>query len=252
MRTEKYVERPNTPIRAKTIIVGEKYSELEYPLKQLGIETILVPDNPYVDSRLSGHADLSVLHLGGNKMLLAPYLYGSEFAKKLSDRGVSLSFADIEQKEKYPDDAQLNIAIAGRTAFIGRKTIQSETAEFLIKEEYRIIPVNQGYSKCSMCIVDENSVISSDEGICDAARSIGMSAHKIKAGGIELTGFDYGFIGGSCCLISRSELAFTGCIDNLNNHEKIKDFAESRGKSLIFLTNKPVFDVGSLIPIFEY
>ena len=98
----KFVEESNLPEKAKTIIIGEKYSQiLDKPLENLGIEVIYVPDNPDVDGRLAGHADLSVAHLGEKKMALAPYLKGSGFADYFSELGCELLFPDMQQGEKY-------------------------------------------------------------------------------------------------------------------------------------------------------
>ena len=111
-----FVSLPNLPLRAGEVIIGEKYFDiLENPLKKLGIDAIKVPDNPYIDERLSGHADLSVLHRGGKELLLAPYLKGSKFAESMQKRGFEVSFADIVQQAEYPLDAQLNCCVAGKS-----------------------------------------------------------------------------------------------------------------------------------------
>ena len=89
----KFIEKANLPEDAKTIVIGEKYSELlAKPLEKLGIEVLFVPDNPRVDKRLAGHADLSLIHLGGNKIALAPYLKGSGFAEHLYRLGFEIMF----------------------------------------------------------------------------------------------------------------------------------------------------------------
>ena len=110
----RFVETPNLPVCASTVIIGEKYCNiLQNGIKSLGINALFMPDNPYVDDRLSGHADLSVLHLGGNRLLLAPYLKRSSFSQQLEDRGFDIRFADIEQSALYPNDAQMNVCILG-------------------------------------------------------------------------------------------------------------------------------------------
>ena len=106
----KFVETPNLPMCADTVIIGEKYCRaLQNGVKKIGINVLPMPDNPYVDVRLSGHADLSVLHLGGNRLLLAPYLKVSSFSQQLEDRGFDLQFVGIEQSALYPNDAQMNV-----------------------------------------------------------------------------------------------------------------------------------------------
>jgi hypothetical protein len=96
----KFVDSPNLPLNAGTIVIGEKYSELlKKPLEAKGLEVLLLPLNPYVDVRLSGHADLSVIHLGGRRMALAGYLKGSAFEKELHDKGLEIIFSTKKQNK---------------------------------------------------------------------------------------------------------------------------------------------------------
>ena len=92
----KAVEKPNLPEMVDTILIGEKYTELlENPLEKLGINAVPIPGNGYIDSRLSGHGDLSVLHMGGNILWLAPHLRESDFAGQLRAMGFTLYYPDI-------------------------------------------------------------------------------------------------------------------------------------------------------------
>ena len=78
-----FVLSPNLPLAAGTVIIGQKYADLlEKPLQNLNIHPLFVPDNPDVDARLSGHADLSVFHAGGERLWLAPYLRETDFQKR--------------------------------------------------------------------------------------------------------------------------------------------------------------------------
>jgi len=59
-----------------------------------------------------------------------------------------------------------------------------------------LIPVKQGYAKCSLCIVSENAVITADEGLAYTLCRAGLDVLKIIPGCIRLPGYGYGFIGG--------------------------------------------------------
>ena len=69
---------------------------------------------------------------------------------------------------------------------------------------------------------------------------------------IKLDGFDHGFIGGASFKISESELAFTGTIEDTNIKNKIESFLSERCIKPIYLIDKPIFDIGSAIPLTEY
>lgn len=67
----RFIETPHLPQgKVGLCALGEKYREnLEKPLKNLGMTPFWLPENRAVDPRLSGHADLVLLHLGGNRVL---------------------------------------------------------------------------------------------------------------------------------------------------------------------------------------
>jgi hypothetical protein len=99
----RFVSEPNLPVSCSVLIYGKKYAGiLEKSLDSLHIESILLPDNPDIYEHLSGHADLSVLHAGGERLFLAPYLKGSAFASRLECRGALLDFPVVQQHVLWP------------------------------------------------------------------------------------------------------------------------------------------------------
>ena len=249
----RFVETPNLPVCASTVIIGEKYCNiLQNGVGKLGINILSMPDNPYVDDRLSGHADLSVLHLGGDRLLLAPYLKGSSFSRQLEDRGFDIQFAAIEQSALYPNDAQMNVCILGDKVIYNPKTVPDTIVKCLTTGDRAVqISSRQGYSRCSMCVVSDNAIITADEGICRSAEAHGVDVLKIRPGYIDLPGFDYGFIGGASFKLSDTKLAFTGGLDKHPDAERIIEFASLHNIDIVYITDKPAFDIGGAIPITE-
>lgn len=246
------VKSPNLPEQAGAVIIGQKYFEsLTISLEKHGIKTLFVPDNCCVDSRLSGHADLSILHPGGKELWLAPYLKCSSFSDTLDSMGFELFYPDIRQSPLYPGDAQLNICICGKRAICNSSVVPNNIDEYFTNAGYEAINVRQGYARCSVCVVDENAVITADRGIGAAVRSADMDVLLISPGHIELPGYDYGFIGGASFKLSKDKMAFTGSLDAHPDKEKILAFLELHNIEPIFLTDKPAFDIGSAIPITE-
>lgn len=248
-----FVRNANLPVCADSIILGEKYShKLSNPLKSLNISPIFVPDNPNVDVRLSGHADLSVLHSGGDKLFLAPYLKRTEFAQNIADMGADIEFADILQRDKYPFDAQLNIALVGNLFIYNSRVSYLSVVKYLtIERGFHGINCRQGYAKCSVLVVDESSIITQDRGIARVANVAGLNVLEIEAGHVALDGFEYGFIGGAGFKLSSNVLAFTGKIDAHPDKERILAFISSRNIMPVYLTDEPVFDIGSAIILTE-
>ena len=111
--------------------------------------------------------------------------------------------------------------------------------------------VRQGYSRCAVCTVDADSIITADRGIAVAAESNGMHVLLIRPGYIRLEGYPYGFIGGASCKLASDKLAFTGSLDIHPDREAILGFLSERGISPVYLSQEPAFDIGSMIPLFE-
>ena len=248
-----FVERPNLPHNAEKILIGAKYSDiLAKVLKNIGFSPIFVPDNPHVDNRLSGHCDLSVLHGGGDTLFLAPFLKNSLLSAQLSELGAKIIFPAISQGEKYPNDAQMNMAAVGKN-LIYCEGVSSEDIVRYFTNSGGLTPCTgrQGYSRCSICIVDDNSIITADSTIAQAAKKSGLSVLQISPGNIDLKGFEYGFIGGAAFKLSDDKIAFTGSLDGHPDKHKIIDFLGQRDIRPVFLTDMPIFDIGGAVPITE-
>ena len=252
-RMADFVLHANLPKRAEYVIIGAKYAHLlEEPLKMCGIVPLFVPDNPNVDERLSGHADLSVFHAGGEEIWLAPYLRESAFATRLAALGAQVHIADIAQSAAYPHDAQLNIAALGGAFIYNPKVSYAPVIEYLTDVRgMRGAPVRQGYAKCSVLVVDERSIITQDAGIARAARGIGLDVLEIAPGHVVLDGFEYGFLGGAGFMPAADIMAFTGTLDAHPDRARILAFLAAHGVNAVYLTGLPVFDIGSAIPISE-
>ena len=248
-----FVQLPHLPLRCKAVLYGEKYADiLKKPLELRQIESIIVPDNPFVDKRLAGHADLSVLHAGGERILLAPYLKGSELASHLESLGAALTFPPIRQREIYPEDAQLNLCMIVRHVFCNMNTVPVIIVDYLTNScDVCFQRCRQGYSRCAVCVVDARSLITADRGIADAGEALGMHVLRITPGSVVLDGFPYGFIGGASFRISEKKLAFTGRLDEHPDCRRILSFLREREIEPLFLTQEPIFDIGSAIPILE-
>ena len=178
-KMDKFVLNPNLPDNTETVLIGEKYvPALKGPLELLDVELIGVPANCRVDPRLSSHADLSVLHAGGENFFLAQRLNNTEFADKLIKKGCKICFCAENQAEKYPFDAMLNICSIGN-AFIYCPKVSDETVVSYQTGQGRTgISSRQGYCKCSVCVLDQKAIISADKGISRACKSAGLMFWK--------------------------------------------------------------------------
>lgn len=247
-----FVSKANLSNNASVVLLGESYcSKLKKSLENLGLKVLSVPANKAVDQRLSSHADLSVLHMGGPDIFLAEYLRNSALESELKQLGFVVYYPNISLGCKYPYDCAMNVCCIGDTVIYNDKTASANIIEKLIHRGFKSVLCNQGYTKCLVSIVDENSIICSDKGISSVCREKGIDVLEISQGSIDLEGFEYGFIGGSSFKLSNNTMAFTGTLDSHPDKEKILTYLETKGIKAIFLTDSCIFDVGSILPIME-
>ncbi len=242
-----FFEKPNLPSRAvKTLIVGKSYCEnLQAPLSDLGVSVLSCPRNPFVDKRLASHTDLSVYHVGGGNFVLGPHLKKSALADFLISKGAKLVFSEMKQGNIYPKDANLCALNAGGVVFHNRgacdEAIRLNLSDF--------VHTVQGYCKCAVCMVTERAAISADPGMVKALEKRGIEVLHISPEGVALEGFAQGFIGGAAFKLSMDSLAFTGSLSKHPDRAGIEAFLSKHRVRPLFLTDDPVFDIGSAIPV---
>jgi len=246
-----FVSEPNLPRgTVKTVLLGDKYiKKLEKSLEKLGIAAIGVPGNPFVPEPVAYHADMSVCHLGYNTLAVASGIY-EEFRSRVPAR-FKLIRAESPQKAEYPHDIGLNACIIGDRLLHNLKYTDRSISAFAQENRLRSYHVNQGYTKCSVCVLTRNRIITADVGIHRVCEELGIYSLLIEGGSIRLEGYDTGFIGGCCGKISGDKIAFTGNLKKLRDEKRILNFIWDSGIEAVFLTEEPVFDVGSIIPVEE-
>lgn len=246
----RFLQKPHLPGgNVACIAMGEGYAALLAPaLKKRGIRVLTCPVNPGVDMRLRSHIDLSVLHLGGPRFILAAYLRETDFAKELSALGAEIIFAEDGESAIYPADARLCALLLGKKLF---HSPQITDHAVLKAGGFCQVPVRQGYAKCAVCPVSANAAITADGGMARALEKEGVGVLEIESGGVSLPGFNKGFIGGAAFLLSPDTLAVTGRPDALPDWKRIELFLGKYGIRTVFLTDRPIFDIGSAVPTLE-
>lgn len=227
----------------RELLIGERYRDkLGKSLVSQGIEPIYISDNPDVDPRLGGHVDLSIFKVQDKVFVLAGWIAGNSLlVNKLTNSGIRIIFSDRRQSPIYPHDANL-CACA-----VGNRIIHSKKAtDPVIYQNWpdRLIDVKQAYSKCSVCVVDDNAIITADSGIANKAEENGIEVLHISPGEIILEGFDSGFIGGAS-FADESAIYFTGRLGSYN--DSVEAFIATHGKKTVYLNSEMAFDIGGAI-----
>lgn len=223
-------------------------SEMTNTLKKLNIDTIKTSKCENTYDAISYHPDITLIKLNDNNILVCPNMY-EYYNKILSPLGFNVIKGNSFIEKKYPNNVQYNAAILGDKIIHNFNFTDEKLLNYVHENNFKKIHVNQGYCKCSICIVDENSIITSDEGIYKEVIEHNIDCLLIEKGHIDLFELNYGFIGGCSGLIDDNTLAFFGDISNHPNYKEIENFIKSKNKNIICLSKENLLDLGSLIPL---
>jgi hypothetical protein len=224
--------------------MAQGFAAFKAALERQGLTVIEANPIAELPAPVAAHADMLLHSLGGGKLIAA------SGAQPLIEQLCGFGYTVIAQDgiaPEYPKDAALNCFALG-----GRLYCNPKAASRTLLAHYKaigteIVPVKQGYAKCSACIVDERSIITADPSIAKAAGSNGLDVLKIRSGYISLPGLDYGFIGGAAGLIAKGKLALFGSLDTHPDSGAIRQFCMARGVDIIELADSPLIDIGGIV-----
>ena len=244
-----FVKLPNLPQnKVKEILISKDATSAIKTFENINIKTILTSSCELFDEPIKNHADMMFIHLGNEKCIAQRK--NEELVNKLTNTGFHVSLTKNIYNKKYPNDVGLNCVIIGKYLIGREESIDKTLLEFCDKEIIEIINVKQGYSKCSICIVNENSIITEDESIYSTLKNK-FDVLKIESGSVSLNGYNYGFFGGCCGLIDKNLLAINGDIKLHKNHIQIVSFLRERKVDVFSVKSGFLEDVGSIMPIIE-
>lgn len=236
----KFISSPNIPEKRVTLFI----SAADIPA------STVIPPAPLkkLPSALQHHADLGICVVSSKKAVCPPDSY-EYYSEKLSPYGFEIIKGKNSLDCHYPGDSAYNVCIVGKKCFLNKNVCDEALLDILTSVGYEIINVKQGYTKCSICPIDENSIITADASISIAAKEQGMDVLLITNRGIKLPGYDNGFFGGCTGLYDKHTLLLNGEIKYLPESDAVKVFLNKKGISIKELKKGPVTDIGSILPL---
>lgn len=222
--------------------------EKEY-LKSIGYNIIELNRQNHVYEEISSHVDVFCVKIN-NKRILEPCVY-NEFT--LDEKYVVKGKRYL--KEKYPFDIAYNVCQIGQNVVHNFKYTDEIVLEIIQKEKLNMININQGYSNCSIAVIDSNSAIVTDKNIAEI-----LIKNKID---VLLIDDDLdikllknngaysnmkGFIGGCITRIDDKVIIF-GELSKIDRNGKIRKFIESRNLKIIEFRGMDVIDYGGILAL---
>lgn len=230
----------------RTCFVDYRISELEEKnLKSLNVNVIKVPKHPHLYDAIDGHPDIQLNIIDSKTIIVAKNSHKKLFNAIPKKFNIIESSYNLEYD--YPKNVYLN-AVNLKNSFIHNLKFTDPTLLHHIKGK-KLINIKQGYSKCSIAIVSEDALITSDKGIYNTLTPLGFDILLIPSGDISLPGLDYGFIGGTCGLISKNKMVFFGNLENHSYGNQVKNFLIKYNVEPIYLSSDKLIDRGSILTV---
>ena len=238
----------------KYLIIDERIRSFEKEeLKKLGYKLIEINKNNNVYSEISSHVDIFTCKIK-EKIVVENTAYENLKSQLKNMKEILVKGTSIVQNE-YPNDIYYNVCIVGNKAIHNFKYTDSKIVQELKKNNFELINVKQGYSNCSIAVIDENSIILSDRGLYNV----------LKDSGFDVLFLDYkpniklfnengkysemsGFIGGAITRIANNIIIF-GDLNKIDNNGYIRSFIKERNLEIIDFKGLDVVDYGGIIEI---
>jgi hypothetical protein len=230
----------------KNVIVDFRIDneESEY-LVSNGYNTIICPASSILYEAVCGHPDM-MMHICKKNILVHKDM-DNKFIQKLVLLGYKVYKSSSTLQTKYPYNILLNSLSIGNI-FVHSLNF-TDTNLLLLASNKKLINVNQGYTKCSTCIVNNHAIITSDVSIAKALTLEKIDVLLIPPGDILLPGLSYGFIGGATGLLQDNVLAFYGHLDHYLYGKEVLRFLNKHRVEPVFLRNGKLIDRGSIFRI---
>lgn len=222
-------------------------------LKYLGYKLVPIETSNNVYAEISSHVDIFTTKIGDTLIVEKSKYDDLVFMLKNTEYNIISGKENVEMK--YPNDIKYNVCIIGNYAVHNFKYTDKVVLKELKENGYELINVEQGYTNCSVAVIDESSVITTDRKI----------AEKLIANNISVLLLDYtpdiklkdeygnysnmnGFIGGAIGRVDNNIIVF-GDLNKIDRENKIRDFIKIRNLKLIDFKDLDVIDYGGIVEV---
>ncbi len=236
-----------------SVIVDSRMSEsCKRRLSSLGFFLIELPKFAALPDAISAHPDTLISRIGNELFATADYCDTAPYVfSDIRERhaGIKISFTSDRLSDKYPEDCKLNALVLGNNVFVKRESASSAMIDAALRLGYNIVSTRQGYPACTTLAArgkHHDFAVTSDGGMAKLLQQHGVTVSMIRAGGISLPPYEYGFIGGSAG-VYRDKIYFAGDLCSHPDSKIIENAARDAGFECVSLSSEPLCDVGGMI-----
>lgn len=246
----KFVKKPNLPQnKIKHCVVGDVESNTLEFLKSLQVVPLILKKSNKLDNEVAFHADMLFSYLGAGNALISPNQ--ELFKNSLIGLGLRVEEAEFEPFKPYPNDILLNATLLGDYLICNEKHTSKKLLNFANENNMNIINSKQGYAKCSICVVNENAIITEDDGIASLLKNSQIDVLKVQPNQVNLSNKHFGFLGGASGKLSKGEILFNGNLKQHIDYNNIISFLNNYKINALFDESYNLTDIGGFLPVTE-
>ena len=236
------------------IIVDNRIRKIEMEfLNKLDRNILALPSINNVYEEISSHVDIYISKIK-DTLIIEKAMYDN-IKEKVLDNDICIVRGNETVKNPYPNDILYNVCVIGNNAIHNFKYTDKKLLEIIDKKGLNKININQGYSNCSIAVIDDNSAIVSDKKIANMLQEYGIDTlyidEKLDIKLLDKKG-NYskmsGFIGGAIERMENNVIVF-GDLNKIEKENKIRNFITSRNLNVIDFKGFDVIDYGGIIKI---
>lgn len=238
------------------VIIDPRMRQIEQEyIKKLGYDIIYISKNYNVYSEISSHVDIFCSKVG-TALILEP-----EFFLNFKEYKLLRNNLRIIKGSTYASNVNTayNACVTSKYAIHNFEYTDKALKKFIKNKDLVQINVNQGYSNCSISVLNDFSFITCDNGIKN---------ELLKYSDIDFLYIDKndiniklirendkysnmsGFIGGATCVLGRKFILF-GDRNNINSEarQKIINFVDNKKFEFVDFKGLDIIDYGGILEI---
>ena len=229
-------------------VIGQGGESCRESLAALCDAVLVLPPARGMDSRVASHPDMLMTVIGRDVVVPASYAAREDVFPILDTFrcrcGVRLLRSERSPGDAYPQDVTCNALLFGGCLYGKLSALAPEILCLAGEIGIATADVAQGYAGCS-ALACGDLLLTADPSIKEAVTDRGGEVLSLSPGGIDLPGYNMGFIGGAGGYVD-GHAVFFGDVHRHPDGERIADALVERGIVCHCLGEGPLTDFGGI------
>ena len=229
-------------------VIGQGGAAYREVLAALCGEVLLLPPARGMDPRVASHPDMLMMAIGRDVAVPASYAARADVQPILNTLrqrcGIRVITTEKSPGNTYPHDVTCNGLLYGGKLYGKLSALAPEILRLADDSGIEAVNVAQGYAGCS-ALACGDILLTADPSVRNAVSERNGSVLSLSPGGIDLPGYDTGFIGGAGGY-ADGHAVFFGDVRRHPDGDRITQALSARGIVCHCLGERELTDFGGI------